>query len=387
MNRIRTGLVTLFAFFAPPLSLVLLIWLSSVLQISLIDVVTGNWNALGFGWESLGQPAPGIVSADGNVDGLFVSTSDKRVFVMGYLGFAQPVWRQLQNTPPFDQPPRLLFACGLLAVDGNQVYAHTDAWRQVIHPLNGVVRGMLYRLGGLFIEGDTQIFYSQDCGKTWQSLWSGDALESNMTATGGDLIVASKGRILAHSFKWDSQGQYQPGEEGWRDISGILAGKPIRFLAAGGNSFIAATQDQVYRYTVIYPLGTWEPFSQGLPARYQVTELNSQGWDISMKTDQGLYLLKTEGTRWSYLWRLGNPVIYGKPVIYLDTMKFAAEDSWERTYVIGENNVWTHKQGGSAYGAVIGVGLLNLILPVLFLGSVILGIILARRTYRRLKTG
>ena len=332
----------------------------------------------------MGTPGEPIVSAAADFYDLYVSTSDKRIFALRNLEGNSPSWEQMRDTPPFDDPPQLFLVCGLIAADGNKTYSYSGRWQQLNHTLIGAVRSMTNGFRGILLEGDTQILYSQDCGKTWQEIWNAQPLESNMAATWNDLIVASNGRILAHSFT-EIRGSYDADERGWRDVSGILAGKPIHFLAIGESWLIAASENEVYR-SPIYPVGTWQAFSTGLPDRFQVKGLGSQGWkigslgwNIGLITDQGLYVLPAYRPSWAR--QLG----FGSATIYLDVIQMAAEDSMERTYVIGVNNVWTHEQGESAYGGIIGGLMLLVILPGLFLFSVVLGFVLAWRTNHRLR--
>lgn len=384
--------ISIGAFLVPPFSLALLVWLSLVLNFSLVDLVIGNWSVLGFDWQSLGtpvqtigaSPASGtqdqyIVSATGGFYDLYISTADGRIFSITPDRTTSPVWEAVKVAPHFDQPPQVYIACGLAVADGNKLYTFERSWNLLQHPVIGPIRDIVNAEGGIFLEGDTQIYYSGDCGKTWQEFWNGPALESNLAVSYSDLLVASDGKLMARGFKKDS---FTPEViwSDWRDVSGILAGKHIRFLALGAKNWaIAATANEVYRSPG--PLGNWETFGKGLPGQFQVERLmgsTRRAGKIGLTTRQGLFTY-SDGAQWDQVWG------FGKPVLYLDFVQTYAEGMMERTYIIGPNNVWTHREGHDLYGVVFGAMLLLGVLVILFAISMIVGVILGTRTWRRLK--
>ncbi len=206
---------------------------------------------------------------------------------------------------------------------------------------------------------------------------SGELLESNTAAGYSDLVVASKGRLVARGFE---QKENTLEWKEWRDVSGVLVGKPIRFLAYGGPAWvIAASEKEVFR-SPSYPLGNWEMFNTGLPNGFRVEGISQQSQhfgNIGLVTDQGLFTYY-DGVRWQ------PQPSFGKPKFYADIVLRYAEGSLQRAYIVTGQGVWMHAESHDVFGEAIGAILSSVIMVVFSVLSIILGIILGVRTWGRL---
>jgi hypothetical protein len=371
------------AFLSPPFFLVLLIWLYSVVPSPLIDFISGKWKSLGVPGQSVGGAIPSgmpgrfIISADGTADELYASTSDKRIFVLRGSYSETPVWSEIIMATDFEHPPQVFALCGLLVADGNKLYSfenHTTA--QISHPLIGPIRDIIKGPNGILIEGETQILYSSNCGKTWQELWSGPPLESNI-AIYNDVLVVSNGKLMARSWHFNNNRTIW---DDWRDISGALAGKPISFLAVGGYDWvIAATQNEVYR-SPEWSIGNWEPFNIGLPNPFRVEGIGRSDFEgqigLGLITDHGLFTY-SHGPQWL-------PVLgLGQPISYVDAIYTMIESSSETAYVISDKGIWSRTELSTGLGGLFtGIEFLFIAALVLLL-TIVLGFILAVRVWGR----
>jgi photosystem II stability/assembly factor-like uncharacterized protein len=191
---------------------------------------------------------------------------------------------------------------------GNDLFAATQAgtlyrssnfgnrWTDIS---NGLQMGQMLVVGSdLFTTSSRGTYLSTNKGATWTSICSGLPLPylNYMQVVGGSCIVGAQGNDIYSSTNNGTS---------WK-LAGTVTPALVKLAASGTNLFAATNGGGMLLSSDSG--ATWTPINTGLSANMVVKYLNVAGSNIFCATSGNLYRSTNNGSSWTFLGAVGNPL-------------------------------------------------------------------------------